>query len=1194
MRKRLFSILLAQCMVLCLMPTTAFAEDSMEETAVCTCEMACTEETMNAECPICGAEGALAENCGKYVEPAAEGEESQPEGAKTQEKQDSDMPDTQSEAALAQMSGEGENGIAVQSAGVAIDNTNFPDANFRTVVENFDTNKDGSLSDTEIAAVEEIDCSRKGITNLKGIEYFTALRLLKCNRNQLTTLDVDKNTALEKLYCSNNKLTSLDVSKNISLTELECDYNQLTSLDVSKNTALNKMWCRENQLTALDVSKNTALKGLWCGKNQLTALDVSKNIALIALECYKNQLTSLDVDKNTALETLYCYSNQLTSLDVSKNTALTNLYCSLNQLTALDVSNTNMVYLDCDDNIYQIIVGNDRTFDLSTLPGNFDVAKTSNWSGGTVSGNTLTVDSDKDTVTYQYDCGKDNQRTFTLRCVQSADYANVDAAIAKANALNKDDYKDFSAVEAAINAVVRDKSITEQSEVDKMAKTIEDAIAALQYKDADYTKVDKAIAKANALNKDDYKDFSGVEAAVNAVVRGKNITEQSEVDAMAKAIEDAIAALQYKGADYTKVDEAIAKANALNKDDYKDFSAVDSAVNAVVRGKNITEQSEVDAMAKAIEDAIAALQYKDADYTKVDEAIAKANALNKDDYKDFSGVEAAVNAVVRDKNITEQSEVDAMAKAIEDAIAALQYKGADYTYTKVDEAIAKANALNKDDYKDFSGVEAAVNAVVRDKNITEQSEVDAMAKAIEDAIAALQYKGADYTKVDEAIAKANALNKDDYKDFSAVDSAVNAVVRGKNITEQSEVDAMAKAIEDAIAALQYKDADYTKVDEAIAKANALNKDDYKDFSGVEAAVNAVVRDKNITEQSEVDAMAKAIEDAIAALQYKGADYTKVDEAIAKANALNKDNYEDFSGVEAAVNAVVRDKNITEQSEVDAMAKAIEDAIAALQYKDADYTKVDEAIAKANALNKDEYKDFSGVEAAVNAVVRDKNITEQSEVDAMAKAIEDAIAALQYKDANYTKVDEAIAKANALNKDDYKDFSAVEAAINAVVRDKNITEQSEVDKMAKAIEDAIAALQYKDADYTKVDEAIAKANALNKDNYKDFSGVEAAVNAVVRDKNITEQSEVDKMAKAIEDAIAALQYKDADYTKVDKAIAKANVLKKEKPASTKLGTSDKGSQTGDTSNLALWIALLFVSGGAAIGTTVVSRKKKYNR
>ena len=125
----------------------------------------------------------------------------------------------------------------------------------------------------------------------------------------------------------------------------------------------------------------------------------------------------------------------------------------------------------------------------------------------------------------------------------SADYTKVDAAIAKANALKKDDYKDFSAVETAVNAVDRSKSKAEQAKVDAMAKAIEDAIAALQYKDADYTKVDAAIAEANALNKNDYKDFSAVEAAVNAVVRGKNITEQTEVDAMAQAIEEAINAL---------------------------------------------------------------------------------------------------------------------------------------------------------------------------------------------------------------------------------------------------------------------------------------------------------------------------------------------------------------------------------------------------------------------------------------------------------------------------------------------------------------------------------------------------------------------------------------------------------------------------------------------------------------------------
>ena len=67
MKKRLFSILLALCMVLCLVPTSVFAEGETEETPVCTCETACTAEAMNTECPVCGAEGALAESCGKYA-----------------------------------------------------------------------------------------------------------------------------------------------------------------------------------------------------------------------------------------------------------------------------------------------------------------------------------------------------------------------------------------------------------------------------------------------------------------------------------------------------------------------------------------------------------------------------------------------------------------------------------------------------------------------------------------------------------------------------------------------------------------------------------------------------------------------------------------------------------------------------------------------------------------------------------------------------------------------------------------------------------------------------------------------------------------------------------------------------------------------------------------------------------------------
>ena len=215
---------------------------------------------------------------------------------------------------------------------------------------------------------------------------------------------------------------------------------------------------------------------------------------------------------------------------------------------------------------------------------------------------------------------------------------------------------------------------------------------------------------------------------------------------------------------------------------------------------------------------------------------------------------------------------------------------------------------------------------------------------------------------------------------------------------------------------------------------------------------------------------------------------------------------------------------------------------------------------------------------------------------MAKDIEDAIAALQYKGADYNKVDAAIAKTKALKKDDYKDFSAVESAVNAVVRGKNITEQGEVDDMEKAIQAAITALQYKDADYTKVDAAIAKAKALKKDDYKDFSAVETAVNAVARGKNITEQGEVDAMAKAIEDAIAALQYKDAGKTTpTPAATATPAPAATATPAPAATATPQYTiPQTGDTSNPALLVVLMLVSGSAAIGTAVVASKKKHNR
>ncbi len=334
--------------------------------------------------------------------------------------------------------------------GVELNSKNFPDEIFRQYVsDNFDTDNDGLLFDSEISQIREIkiDPALNGlygysdysnIKSLKGIEYFTELTDLTCSGNQLTSLDVNNNIALKSLACYDNQLTSLDVSNNTALTFLSCGENQLTSLDVSNNTALTLLGCGENQLTSLDVSNNTALTQLHCSDNQLTSLDVSNNVAIRYLECHNNQFTSLDVSNNTALFGLYCNGNQLTSLDVSNNTALNILYCTGNKLTSLDVSNnTNLGYLECNNNqLTSLDVSNSSLstwtesficngnsynigetcgeYELKNLPASFDVTKASNWQGATLIDDKLTEISSTDNITYDYDCGNNHTATFNL------------------------------------------------------------------------------------------------------------------------------------------------------------------------------------------------------------------------------------------------------------------------------------------------------------------------------------------------------------------------------------------------------------------------------------------------------------------------------------------------------------------------------------------------------------------------------------------------------------------------------------------------------------------------------------------------------------------------------------------------------------------------------------------------------------
>ena len=288
---------------------------------------------------------------------------------------------------------------------VNIDATNFPDATFRQwVLDNVDTDADTQLSEVEANRIVQISFTyssneAKNITDLKGVEYFSRLRLLSCyatktaDRVALKTADLRKNTQLEivsvaianvetlllpssvtSIDCSNNYLTELDltscpnltkvicsqnynisvldVSNALQLNELNCRYNKIAVLDVTKNTQLIKLNCSVNQLSELDVTKNTQLTELECSNNKLSTLDVTKNLQLGKLLCNSNKITELDVTKNTQLNQLECFGNNLSELDVTKNTLLTRLVCYNNKnISELDVTNcTKLTYLTCHQN----------------------------------------------------------------------------------------------------------------------------------------------------------------------------------------------------------------------------------------------------------------------------------------------------------------------------------------------------------------------------------------------------------------------------------------------------------------------------------------------------------------------------------------------------------------------------------------------------------------------------------------------------------------------------------------------------------------------------------------------------------------------------------------------------------------------------------------------------------------------------
>lgn len=701
-----------------------------------------------------------------------------------------------------------------------------------------------------------------------------------------------------------------------------------------------------------------------------------------------------------------------------------------------------------------------------------------------------------------------NQYVTDIRAKKAAleyvvgDYTEVTNAIAEANRLNQSWYttSSWSSLESAINNVRYGLKIDKQSQIDGYATAIRNAIAALVMLPADYSAVNTQKTRYESLNTSLYTPASLLVArqAYNSIVEGKTIDKQSEVDAMAKTLKDALDNLQYKAGNYTNVNAAVASANAIIEaaDAYalnyaghsyyttSTYNALKSAVNAVVYNLTVDKQSQIDGYANAINNAISALALNGAYYTLVDSAIASVPSdLNSGRYTPASvaAVNAALNAVDRNLKTDEQDTVDAYAAAINEAVTKLGINTADYA--SVEYALGEVPSdLTIYTSASVARLNAAINAVVYNLSIDHQDEVEAFAEAILIAIGELELDLADYTAVEDAKTRAAAALADAEAQYytqaskDAVTAAVNAVVYGLPSGEQARVTGFATAINSAVNSLAYKpidSAEFISIKNAFeARTDLAN---YTDAS-VKAVRDEIARgeillqasDTNIKKQAQLDAIVTALKAAIANLKEKTADYTAVNVALSIAQNLDRDLYTNFSIVDNAISAVIPDLKISEQARVDGFATAIENAIAALQFKPIDTSAYEAAQATVPA-DLTIYTDatvaaMNDAKAAIDTFLAgDVNISHQSQLDSLVAVYNAKIAALALKPADYTALTAVINEFIGLNEDDYTNYYDAYDVYRAVSNwkaanpNKNITEQADVDAQTQLLRNAIDAL-----------------------------------------------------------------------------------------------------------------------------------------
>ena len=664
------------------------------------------------------------------------------------------------------------------------------------------------------------------------------------------------------------------------------------------------------------------------------------------------------------------------------------------------------------------------------------------------------------------------------------------------------------------------------------------------------------------------------------------------------------------GVDITDLIDRLAELSVVDTSNATTDSA--AAFNALLKegydlvATGAQTQEEVAAMLEKLEGAEAKLVDASALRTAI------ADAEKKVETSTVTSAEPVKAKIAEAKQLLvngTKDAIDAMVAELTEAVKGLVARG-DVTdlkalidqYTEED---LKADAHTTSTWSAYETALNAANAIVTDNSNSDQAAVDAAKKALEDAHKALAKRG-NTDALKALIEEYKELKEADYTHETWVKyeealEAANGIVADNSNKTQAEVDAAKDALKAAKEALVKAPVDpqldksklQAAVDAAKAKdENAYTTASYNAMEKVLAEAEELLT--NGKDQAAIDAKAKDLNDAVAALVERGnTDALKALIAEYKAEGLKEadyttDSWKAYTDALTAAEKVVKDNSNLDQAAVDAAKKALEDAHTALVKveqinKEALKAAIDAAkAADANLYTTDSYKAMKTVLSDAEKVLKDSK--DQTEIDAAAKALNDAVTALVQR-GNTDALKALIEEYKDLKEADYtadswKEYADALKAAKAIVEDNSNSDQAAVDAALNALRDARVALKL--SGKPSVDKSELQAAY---DKYKDKKNDGYTAESWAKFENALKSAKVilDNEAATADQVKAAL----AQLNSAAEGLTKTQTPPKNDPQTPSTPSQGGSVQTGDTAHVALWLVL---AGMSVIAYVAVRRKR----